>query len=263
MTINKNRILFGIIIILILLLVGSHIRSEMIVNDMQEHINAANIEVINLDKTKKEADGQYAKLVDNFETEKSLNTSLKVTNKDLYTTLKKKDEKILILNDIVISMEAEASSGVAKVDVNDTNSINLSLRYPKADSSFINWDGSISINTKEYFGEWTFGHLPVQIILTETKRGLWNSRFIGPSWMTVDSMEIKSLPVESIATIEKERTFGFIIGGGFLNNMNINGSNGIFIGGGLYYKNEMLLLNAATNNTIGLGFYHRFSPIKK
>ena len=239
MTINKNRILFGIIIILILLLVGSHIRSEMIVNDMQEHINAANIEVINLDKTKKEADGQYAKLVDNFETEKSLNTSLKVTN------------------------EAEASSGVAEVDANDTNSINLSLRYPKADSSFINWDGSISINTKEYFGEWTFGHLPVQIILTETKRGLWNSRFIGPSWMTVDSMEIKSLPVESIATIEKERTFGFIIGGGFLNNMNINGSNGIFIGGGLYYKNEMLLLNAATNNTIGLGFYHRFSPIKK
>jgi hypothetical protein len=230
---------------------------------MQEQIDAANIEVVKLDKTKKEADGQYSKLVNTFETEKTLKKSLEESNKGLYKTLKKKDEKILMLNSAIISLEAEASTGDVHVDVEDTNSLNLSLRYPKADSSFINWDGKISLETNKYDGQWTFGNLPIQIILTETKRGLWNSRFVGPKWLTVDSMEIKSLPAKEIAEVEEERKLGFILGGGLLNNMEEGGSNGIFIGGGLYYKNEMLLLNAATNNTVGLGYYHRFGSIKK
>tara|TARA_Y100000389_G_scaffold197624_1_gene232584 strand:- start:11654 stop:12361 length:708 start_codon:yes stop_codon:yes gene_type:complete len=235
----------------------------MLANNMQKQIDASNIEVVKLDKTKKEIDGQYAKLVNSFETEKSIKKSLEKSNRGLYKTLKKKDEKILMLNDAVISLKAEISSGNVSIDKNDTNSIVLNLRYPEADSSFINWDGTITLDTKKYLGEWTFKNLPIQIVLTETKRGLWNSRFIGPNWLTVDSMEIKSLPAAKIAAVDKELKLGFILGGGYLNNMESGGSNGLFISGGIYYKNEMLLLNAATNNTVGLGFYHKFSPIKK
>lgn len=265
MKLNKNTILFSLIIILILLLVGSHFRSQGIVKSMQKDIDAANEHVVELDNVKKEADGQYAKLIDTYETEKSLKESLKESNKDLYKTLKKKNERILMLNNTVISMRSEASSGEVIVDNTDTNSIQLSLEYPKNDSdqAFIFWDGRISLLDRKYKGEWNFGKLPFQIVMTETERGLWNSRIVGPDWLTVDSIDIKSLPKEELVETKKERKFGFIAGGGYLSSMDANGSNGIFIGGGLYYNNEMLLLNASTTNTVGLGYYHRFGSVKK
>lgn len=261
MTNTKDKILIGLIIILILLLIGSHIKGNWDKDELLDQVTAANKHVLELDEVKKEADGQYAKLVDNYQSEKQLNERVSKINKELYKSIKKKDEKILMLKEAIVTLESAASSGDVTVNEKDSSVLDLILNYPNPDSSFINWKGSISMLDYKYKGEWSFGSLPLQIILTETERGMWNSRLIGPNWLKVDSMEIKSLPKKDIVDVKK-RKFGFLAGGGLSTSLDNNGSKAIIIGGGLYYNNEMLILNASTRNIISLEYYHRFNNSK-
>ena len=194
-----------LIVVLILLLIGAHFKNQFDRNKLRGQIDEANKHVLALDKTKKEAEGQYAKLVDNYQTEKDLNKAVSESNKELYKTIKDKDERILSLKKAIISLQEAESEGSVTVNEKDSSILELTLRYPDPDSSFINWDGSISMLDYKYSGKWSFGSLPLQIVLTETERGMWNSRLIGPNWLKVDSMEIKSLPKEEIADVKKFR----------------------------------------------------------
>lgn len=258
---NKDKILVGVIVALILLLIGCHAKNQIDRSKLFDQIEEANKHVIRLDKVKKEVDGQYAKLVDTYKTERELKSELKNRNEKLYKTIKTQKESILMLNKTVVSLKSEKSNGEVTVNHIDSNSLDLNLRYPENDTAFIKWNGSISLLNNKYNGEWSFGKLPIEIVLTETQRGLWNSRLIGPPWLTVDSMTVNSLPKSKIAK-ENLDNFGFMLGGGISNSFNINEPNAIRIGGGIYFKNSILLINASTRNIIGLEYYHRFKKIK-
>jgi hypothetical protein len=92
---------------------------------------------------------------------------------------------------------------------------------------------------------WSFGKLPLQIVLTEEKRGIWKSRLIGPDWLVVDSMSVNSLPAEQY-TENKERKLQFMVGGGYNKSLSPNGPNSIAVGGGVnLFSNHNILLNLA------------------
>ena len=128
-----------------------------------------------------------------------MNQQLKEQNKQLYDRLTSQGERLLMINNSIISLRDEISQGDVEPDPIDSNIIKLDLKYPNSSESFINWNGKIDTKNLTYLGEWKFGKLPLQVILTETSNGMWSSKLIGPNWLIVDSMTVNSLPPSEIA----------------------------------------------------------------
>lgn len=256
----KDRILYGLIIILILLLLVSVWYGRYQQKELYQKIQEGNKMIIDADKTTKEDDGQYAKLVDYFNTEKELNQQLKNQNKELFDLIKKQDEKLLMINNTVISMKQEMVEGFGSIDEKDTNLIDITLTYPNDEDTFITWEGYVNRNNAFYSGRWEFGKLPLQVIMTETDRGLWKSRLVGPDWLLVDSIEVNSLP---LPTVEKKSNFGLFLGGGYINSFDPNGFNGVSVGAGIKFKDHRILINATTNKEIGFSYYYDILNFKK
>lgn len=260
---TKDKVLYATIIILILFILFGGWYARIQQNKLYEEIRKGNEIIVNMDQTKKEDDGQYAKLVDYFNTEKELNQQIKDENKELQRLIKKQNEKLLMVNNAIISLKSEISQGEVTVNQEDSTVFDLNLKYPNSNEAFIKWDGSVFTQTETYEGEWSFGKLPLDIVLTETERGLWNSRLIGPDWLLVDSIKVNSLPPEEFDNSPKESKFGILLGGGYINSFDQNGSNGLSIGAGLNWKNHSLLINGTTNKEIGFSYYYKFGRLKK
>lgn len=258
---NKfTKILLGGLIIVILFLSW---RIGILKNSNENDIKELRKSIIENDSLRKEKDGQYAKLVNYYSSERDLKNELKESNKELYQTIKKQNERILSLTNAVITLQGQVSEGFGHVDPLDTNKINLALKYPNEGTPFINWIGSVDKRSSYYKGDWTFGKLPLQIVLTEEKRGLWKSRLIGPEWLVVDSMSVNSLPAEQY-TENKERKLQFMIGGGYYKSLSPTGADAISVGGGInLFSNHNILLNVNTNKEIGVNYYYRFQKYKK
>lgn len=259
----KDRITYGTILVLILLLIFSNCRYNKMQEKLYQEVQKGNKAIVEMDKTKKEADGQYAKLVDNFNTQRDLTKELKEQNKELYKQLKSNNERILMMNNSIVSLKGQIAEGFGQFDSIDSTTINLALKYPNETDWFINWEGSIDTKTAFYKGDWKFGRLPLQVVLTETERGIWNSRLIGPDWLLVDSIDVKALKPEEIVKPREKRNFGFMLGGGYIKSFNPNINDGVSIGTGLYYKNHSLLINGTTNMNVGFNYYYRFTSFKK
>lgn len=228
-----------------------------------ETIDSLKKSIIDSDSLKKEADGQYSKLVNYYSSETELKDQLKESNEDLYKIIKKQEERILSLSSVVYTLRSEITKGQGKVDPADTNKIKFSLKYPNDSSPFINWNGSIDRHSQYYYGEWTFGKLPIQISLTEDSRGIWKSRVIGPSWLIVDSLSINSLSPQEYPD-KDEKPIQFIIGANYLKSLEKDGAASIGIAGGICIKNQHnILLHATTDKQIGIGYYYKFKEFKR
>jgi hypothetical protein len=258
----RENLTFIIILVLVAVILWMRWENQLAQKKLMEEVNSANRELVKLDKLKKESDGQYAKLVNYFSSQRELNQQLAEDNKDLSKLLKKQDERLLMINKSIISLEGAVSEGGVTVDPKDTSIINLSLKYPSSEEAFINWNGKIFSKTKSYLGEWSFGKLPLQIILTETSRGLWNSRLIGPSWLKVDSMQINSLPPDKIVSVEYQKV-GFLLGGGYFKSFSQSQTDAFSITGGAYIKNHNLLVNLTSIGQVGVSYVYRFNAKKK
>jgi uncharacterized membrane-anchored protein YhcB (DUF1043 family) len=260
----KDKILFGIIMVLMLLLFLGNCKNSKITKQLYEEKIKTNKAIVESDVLKKEKDGQYAKLVNNFNDQKDMVNILKNQNKDLYKEIKSNNEKLLMVNNSVISLASKMSEGFGSINKVDTNLIDLKLRYPNSDDWFIDWSGNINRKTARYEGKWSFGDLPLDIILTETDRGIWNSRIVGPSWLIVNKMEINALkPSDMIPDDLKERKFGLILGGGYNKSFDNMIPNSLSIGVGGYVNKHSIIFNGTTNKSLGFNYYYRFTTFKK
>ncbi len=218
--------------------------------------------IIDSDKLKKEADGQYAKLVDYYNSQRDLMNDLKKSNRSLYETIKQQDERLLSITSAVITLDERVVQGFAKVDPADTNNLNLSLKYPDEKDPFVFWDGFVNKHTAAYQGKFSFGKLPIQVVLTEESRGLWKSRIIGPTWLKVDSMSIESLPPDSYPIV-KAKNIQWLFGGSYIQGLNSNG-NGIGINLGLnLYDRHNILVGANTLNQVSVGYLYKIKSFKR
>jgi uncharacterized membrane-anchored protein YhcB (DUF1043 family) len=256
----KDRITYGFIMVLILLLIFSNCRYNKMQEKLYDEVQRGNKAIVDMDRTKKERDGQYAKLVNTFISQSDLLGELKDQNKDLYKQLKKNDEKLLMMNNTIVSLRGQIAEGFGQFNPEDSTVIDLDLKYPNDTDWFVNWKGSVDSKTAYYKGDWKFGKLPLQVILTETDRGIWNSRLIGPDWLLVDSIDVKALKPKETREMRK---FGFMLGGGYIKSFNQGINDGVSIGVGTYFKNHSLLLNGTTNSTVGFNYYYRFTSFKK
>ena len=254
-----------LILFLIVLLMLSNCENGKLQKKLYLQVRNTQKEIVKNSKLIKEKDGQYSKLVNNFNTHKELLEQIKGENYDLYKLLKKNDEKLLSITNTVISLKKEVVNGFGKFDPKDSNIINLKLKYPAEDDWFISWDGTIHKKTAYYKGEWNFGKLPLKIVLTETSKGIWNSRLIGPKWLIVDSLQVDALdPIAPNGEpIIPTRNYGFITGGGFIRSFDKNIPASISVGMGVYFKNHSIILNGTTNKSVGLSYYYRFITYKK
>jgi hypothetical protein len=238
-------------------------RIGILKNSSKDALDDMKKSIIATDKLTKEKDGQYAKLVDYYKSEKDLKKELKASNEELYKTIKKQGERILSLTSAVVSLQGAVSEGFGHTDPVDSNLINLTLKYPEDKNPFITWGGSINKNTSHYKGEWTFGKLPLQIVLTEEKRGLWKTRLIGPDWFKCDSLMVNSLPAEQY-TENKARKLQFLVGGGYNKSLSPTGADAVSVGGGInVFDKHNIILNVNTNKEIGINYYYKFQSFKK
>lgn len=250
---KKDNILYGLIMILIVILLLMFWNNSRQQKKLQDKIEEGNKMIIEMDSLTKEGDGQYTKLVNYFNTEKDLNNQLKEQNKDLYKLIKKQDERLLMINNTVITLQGQLTEGFGSINQTDTNLIDLKLKYPSESDNFISWDGVVNRKNAFYSGEWSFGKLPLQLVMTETDRGIWKHRIIGPDWLVVDSMEINSLP---LPTIEKPKNFGVLFGGGYVHSFNTVSPNAVTVGVGIRFKSHNLIINGTSNQQLGFNYYY-------
>jgi hypothetical protein len=260
---NKDNFQRILIVILMLLLVWLAWRLEAIRGESSDQNDELKKSIIAADSLVKEADGRYAKLFDYYNTEKDLKKELQKSNSDLYKIIKKQDERVLSLTTTVISLRSAVVGGFGKFNPDDTNQIQLALRYPDLVSPFIKWDGFVDRRNARYLGNWSFDKLPFQIVLTEEKRGLWKHRLIGPEWLIVDSLNIQSLPPDEY-TPTVERKIQFLLGGGYYKSLTNPNWGAVHIGAGIsLFDQHNLILGATTNQELGLNYYYKFKSFKR
>ena len=259
-----NRVLLGTIAVLVILLMLSNCKNTRLQEKIYEEQQEMNKRIVELDTTTKEKEGQYAKLINIYNTEKDLLKQLRDENNELLDLIKDQNERLLMINNTVISLQSQINDGFGQFNQHDSSLINLSLKYPNDTDWFINWDGTVNTGTARYNGEWKFGELPLQVVITETERGIWKSRLIGPDWLLVNSIDVNSLPPEELGSKPEKRNIGFLLGGGYINSFDQNvTSNAFSLGTGLYFKNHSLIINGTTNKTLGFSYYYRFINFKK
>lgn len=246
----------GVIIFLLLQLSGEKSKSDKEIAELRKSIIAS-------DKLTKEANGQYAKLVNYYASERDLKNQLKETNKELLNTIKEQDERLLSITNAIITLEAGLTTGFGSIDKKDSTKINLALRYPTKGEPFVFWDGKINRLTAEYNGEFTFGKLPIQIVVTEESRGLWKHRIIGPDWLKVDSLTVNSIPPAEYQ-VEVPKKLQWLVGGTYTKSLvpAVPNAVGINVGVNLF-DNHNILVGANSSQQVTVGYYYKIKSTKR
>ena len=250
-----GAILSGIIVVLLMKNCELQKSADREIEDLKKSIIAS-------DRLTKEANGRYAKLVDYYASQKDLMKDLKKYNNDLYKEIKKQDERLLSITSSIISLEEKVVGGFAQTDPVDTNKLNLSLKYPDEKDPFVFWDGWINKNTAAYRGTFSFGKLPIKVVLTEESRGLWKSRIIGPDWLKVDSLSISSIPPEEYVPV-KAKNIQWLVGGSYAYDLSTRTQGlGVAFGVNLFDKHN-LVLGATTLNQVNIGYLYKIKTFKR
>lgn len=217
-------------------------------NDYQKQIAQYKDIIIKKDSLRKLDDGQYQKLID--DTKKSsrvLLDGLKAKNKDLSETIEEQDKKILLYANIISSFKP-------KTDTVYVDKVTKSFEdfYPNTDDWFIKYTSTYLGNDKR-LGDWYFQQYPLDVVVSEISKGLFEIDLAGPDFLQVNSLQVNSLPLSPI-TVDN---FGWIIGG----DVNYNFDNHIpalGVYGGFRYKKTILFTRADTQKTVGVGLLKEF-----
>jgi hypothetical protein len=259
---NKDifyRILISVMLISLLLMSFHTCRVQKEAIDETTELKKS---ILASDKLIKESAGQYSKLVDYYKTEKDLVNDLKRSNSELYKTIKNQGERLLSISSAIVSLDKKVVEGFGQVDPEDTNKLNLSLKYPNEKDPFVFWDGWINKHTAAYKGTFSFGKLPIKVVLTEEKRGLWKSRIIGPEWLNVDSMSVISIPPEDYIPVEVKK-IQWLVGGSYYHGLNSIG-NGIGVNFGVnIFDRHNIIFGANSLQQVSVGYTFKIKTFKK
>lgn len=220
-------------------------------------------EILKLDKTVQESNGAYKKLVDNFNDQRDLMNEVKAFNKDLAKTIKKNDEKLLMVTNAVISFDNKLDNGITvnigKDSITGEKTFSFVSRYPSGDKPndewFVQYDGKFYEEQKKVDGKWTFNKLKFNVILTEQENGMWATRIDGPNFMHADSIKVNSLPKSQYNNVPK---FHLLIGAGYRTLMNMKDNSAVTLSGGFEYNKTIVLVDASSNEMVGVTFIRKF-----
>jgi len=189
------------------------------------------------DELRKVNDTLYTKLVDNTKTEKELRDSLNIARK----------QKPVVVQNIVIHPN-DTISPSTEISLKDSNLI-VQDYYPSKEQWFINYTAVINTKTLKPIGEFKFTPLSLQLYVVEDSTGLYRAYMTAPSWVTIDKLDVKTLP--TFFTPSKVDNFGWLLGVGVTKNLTTN-IKSIEVMGGFRYKKLNILGSANTNNELGV-----------
>lgn len=262
---KTKDIFYSVIIVsLLAVLLFTAFRLEKMRSEMSDRTDDLKKSILSSDLLVKESEGRYAKLVDYYNTEKDLRNQLKRSNEDLYRIIKKQDERLLSITSSVVSLQNKLDEGFGKFNSADSNQIDIKLTYPTQIDPFITWNGYVDKTTAKYKGNWQFGKLPIQIVVTEESRGLWKHRIIGPDWFIVDSLTVNSIPPIKY-TPDAPRKIQFLAGGGYGIQLNaITSQSYVQAGVGLkIFDIHTIIFQANTLQQISLNYFYTFKSTKR
>lgn len=153
---------------------------------------------------RKEADGRYSQLITVVDNGNALMRELKASMdggfNDIKKYLRKNDERLLAFTTAYLSLRGQRDTTlVFNADPKTGADWQFKLLYPDSANSFIEYDGLAFWQNRQIIGNWTFNRVPLTFILTETAKGNWNARVVGPDYFVVDSIVTRALPAEKIA----------------------------------------------------------------
>ncbi len=215
-------------------------------------------EIIKADSLKKELDGQYAKLVNDYNTERDLKKQLKKDYEDAYELIRKNGEKILSLSRYIVTLENRPPEKVTvTVLVRDSSEVEINDYYPDSNKFFIHHRSLYNCKKLEAITSWDFRTLKIDAVLTETEGGLWNARLIGPDWFAVNDIKVNSLPAKEYNSESRKFLRGFL--GLGVNYQTTDKAFGIQLNGGIDINDKWILDSYInTHSTVGVGLNKKF-----
>ena len=225
-------------------------------NNLKNQNTLLQKEIIAKDSLIKLGAGKASKLDNTFATPGQLSDLQKAQDKALFDTINKRNERILSLSNLVLSLQNKKE--VTPVVLNPDS---FTSYYPKKDSAFIQYDGNLNTKTKVLSDSWKFNPLKVNVTLTERKDGLWDTYLDAPSFINVNSIKVNSLPAEKyIPKAEQPKLFVLYGGLGVRGNPDpLITNKALLLKGALSIKDKVLIEgDYGTDNKIGLGILVKF-----
>lgn len=202
-------------------------------------------EILKGDKLKKISDTQYEKLVADTLTIKQLKNvvsdlGLKVDNPKIVTRIVYQQKDV----------EKPVDGVVVKED-----SLFIEDYYPNKEKSTLKYTANVNIKTKKGVGKFKFQPQGLDLIVSETAKGLWKTTLkTDNEFVTINSVDVQSLPS---VTSDKTNNWGTL--GGLKYNMGLSEkSENVEVIGGIRYKRVNIIGSANTNKQVGIGLLFEF-----
>jgi hypothetical protein len=243
MKINVTKILLFVI----LALMGYNTVKDYFFPDNSE-FEKIRKELVTTSELVKLKDGRYEKLLNDYNSSKELLKDLKNSNQSLYRDIKKSNEKVVAVTRALIGFKDKLDSLSLNKPIEDIirDKDTLDFFYPNKTSPLITHSLLFTSNiTAESY--WKFKPTPLDLVITETKKGIFKTNIGVNPYVSISSLEVKTIPFET-----EKSNFGWAYGGGLWKGPE---EIGVDLYGGVRISdfNILLRLQPSTQPQIGVG----------
>lgn len=204
------KILIGIILGIILIGFFLYKYHQSQINVYKQDIDKYKKEIISRDTLEKIREGEYRKLVNSYNDEKSLTEKLKNTSVALQKDITNKKEKPVLIGKTTITIKDGKTEETPLIEEKDSTYSFVS-KYPTT-KPFVVYNGNVNFKKKTVKGDLTFKGLDLTVVVTEKPNGMWDSYVVGDPLINISDLEVNTLP----KIVEKPKKQALIKGYGGL-----------------------------------------------
>jgi len=231
MKINKTTlILIGIILLLI---AGWWIHTNLLENKLEEERTALRTEKIRNDSLVQVTETQWRKLVADTLTQRELQREVAKLKMDIAAKPK------IVYRIVFVPKEVEKPVDSVIVE---GDSIHIIDHYPQKENYFVRYSNKLSLSEQSGIGKFEFSPFNVNIVISQRADGVFQSDIQVPPWLTVGEVDIQATPM----TQPKPNNFGLILGAGAGTEFLTGDGYGRLVGG-LRFRKVYLDLGVNTN----------------
>lgn len=205
----------------------------------------------------KVSEGNYKKLVDDYNTSSDLMDSLLKTNKDLHKDIEKSNDKVVSLTQVLFKLKDRAIHLEPGKDISEVleKKDTLDFFYPDEVDPLITHSISF-VSERSIYSMWKFNAIPLDLVVTETSSGVFETNLSTNPFLEVTSLKVNTVKLKP-DTAPKERIFGWAYGAGVWKSPT---SIGVDVYGGVRVKNTNILLRVQPSVDPQVGAMILFTP---
>lgn len=205
------------------------------------------------DTLEKINEGLYRKIISDTMTKQQLMELIKQKTPEVYLQIKDSKSKPVSSTNIQIKPTEKKT----EVSIHAKDSIvELVSKYPDNKDPFIKHTLNVVKHVDKYSiqnAKWEFSELPIDLVVTEERNGIYKTYINGPEWLQVTNVKVNSLPIKTT----KQNNFGVIVGGGLGYQINTQ-KTFMSANVGIRYKTSYFLGGLQTNKYVTLSYLKEF-----